>query len=742
MVSKYINFRPQLVFAEQSAGSAVVLTTEQKLSLYKKSQKSGISTDVLEEVYQRGYTTWNESFGQTAEQFAFDRVNSFIAGGFAAELDEDLMNEEKKGLWANIQAKRKRIESGSGERMRKPGSEGAPTNAALKASQTNEDKDPCWDNYKQVGMKKKGGKQVPNCVPEETAEKQSKNPNEPSSRFMGTTSLTNIYKEATPGQMKESNTLSTIKRVLKEQTPDWSRVKAAFRKIESGSHQGDYSVPKPKGMRGSASGAYAFTDQTWRGETRRQGVGTEFRRAVQAPPEVQDKVMRNKLERNYRAAGGDANPQASLRAVVNTHFTGNPAGRMSQKAIKNNRGVTADTYYERFQNAMESQPAAKPKTAAASTPSQAQPRAATTAQTSATDTGTRTVRRGDTLSSIAKSSGLDVAAIQKLNPDIKDINKIGVGQQIRLRAAEAPKAPETPKTETPKAAAAPKTDYTLGSSPRTGLRASGGALTPEVTKKPEGKDYTLGSQRTLQKPEEPKQPGVTVADPNTDLGDQIRRWMQPQVDRMIAARKQSQTPATPRAPAVLSPKPLTKTQEAERDAEEKNTAEKAAADQAVYRGNVDTGQRGMPLPKGISDFLKDITPKPVAPRTQRDIDAATVRNSPPGSTVGSRYGAEGPNDDSEAAKKKLNTIKEAVHQGRKVTLNKPFRTPGGPKKSAVYVDPDGDGKAKIVRFGDPKLSIKKDQPGRKKSYCARSGGQGNLTKKDSANYWSRKAWDC
>lgn len=29
--------------------------------------------------------------------------------------------------------------------------------------------DPCWKGYKQIGMKKKGGKQVPNCVPEETA---------------------------------------------------------------------------------------------------------------------------------------------------------------------------------------------------------------------------------------------------------------------------------------------------------------------------------------------------------------------------------------------------------------------------------------------------------------------------------------------------------------------------------------------------------------------------------------------
>ena len=27
--------------------------------------------------------------------------------------------------------------------------------------------DPCWDTHKQVGMKKKGGRMVPNCVPKE-----------------------------------------------------------------------------------------------------------------------------------------------------------------------------------------------------------------------------------------------------------------------------------------------------------------------------------------------------------------------------------------------------------------------------------------------------------------------------------------------------------------------------------------------------------------------------------------------
>jgi len=40
----------------------------------------------------------------------------------------------KKGLYANIHAKRERIEAGSKERMRKPGSKNAPTEAAFKAA--------------------------------------------------------------------------------------------------------------------------------------------------------------------------------------------------------------------------------------------------------------------------------------------------------------------------------------------------------------------------------------------------------------------------------------------------------------------------------------------------------------------------------------------------------------------------------------------------------------------------------
>ena len=39
-----------------------------------------------------------------------------------------------KGLYSNINAKKKRIEAGSGEKMRKPGTKGAPTAKAFKES--------------------------------------------------------------------------------------------------------------------------------------------------------------------------------------------------------------------------------------------------------------------------------------------------------------------------------------------------------------------------------------------------------------------------------------------------------------------------------------------------------------------------------------------------------------------------------------------------------------------------------
>lgn len=85
-------------------------------------------------------------------------------------------------------------------------------------------------------------------------------------------------------------------------------------------------------------------------------------------------------------------------------------------------------------------------------------------------------------------------------------------------------------------------------------------------------------------------------------------------------------------------------------------------------------------------------------------------------------------------------LDEATYKGREVPLNKPMQ--GDVKKSKVYVDPDGDGKAKKVEFGDPNMTIKKNDPARRKSFRARHGcDDPDIPKpKDKARYWSCKAW--
>ena len=82
------------------------------------------------------------------------------------------------------------------------------------------------------------------------------------------------------------------------------------------------------------------------------------------------------------------------------------------------------------------------------------------------------------------------------------------------------------------------------------------------------------------------------------------------------------------------------------------------------------------------------------------------------------------------------TITEAEYQGKKVKLNDPIR--GGSKKFYVYVK-DGD-KVKKVSFGDTTgLSIKRDDPARRKSFRARHNCD-NPGPKTKARYWSCYQW--
>ena len=85
-----------------------------------------------------------------------------------------------------------------------------------------------------------------------------------------------------------------------------------------------------------------------------------------------------------------------------------------------------------------------------------------------------------------------------------------------------------------------------------------------------------------------------------------------------------------------------------------------------------------------------------------------------------------------------NKLEASEYQGRKVTLNKPFRTPDGPKKFSVYVKND-KGNVVKVNFGDPNMKIKKYIPERRKSFRARHNCD-NPGPKYKARYWSCKAW--
>jgi hypothetical protein len=76
----------------------------------------------------------------------------------------------------------------------------------------------------------------------------------------------------------------------------------------------------------------------------------------------------------------------------------------------------------------------------------------------------------------------------------------------------------------------------------------------------------------------------------------------------------------------------------------------------------------------------------------------------------------------------------------KKALNKPFRTPKGPKKFSVYVKND-KGNVVKVNFGDPNMEIKRDDPARRKSFRARHKCDTSPGPRWKAKYWSCKMWE-
>lgn len=155
---------------------------EQIEGLKKKSEKSGIPYGILKTVYDRGMAAYKTGHrpGATAQQWAFARVNSFITKG--------------KGTWG-----------------------GADKDLAAKVKgSTKSEQAPCWDGYKQVGMKNKGGKQVPNCVKESLS--GAENPpfkSKAGAGEFGTDKLEKTYRKGTPGQSEEVEEMDMKERANK-----------------------------------------------------------------------------------------------------------------------------------------------------------------------------------------------------------------------------------------------------------------------------------------------------------------------------------------------------------------------------------------------------------------------------------------------------------------------------------------------------------------------------------------------
>jgi hypothetical protein len=89
----------------------------------------------------------------------------------------------------------------------------------------------------------------------------------------------------------------------------------------------------------------------------------------------------------------------------------------------------------------------------------------------------------------------------------------------------------------------------------------------------------------------------------------------------------------------------------------------------------------------------------------------------------------------------IENLNEADYKGRSVTLNKPMRDDSGKKKFKVYVKNQKTGNVKVIRFGDPNMRIKKNNPKRKKSFRARHKCDTAAGKnKSTARYWSCRNW--
>lgn len=114
-------------------------------------------------------------------------------------------------------------------------------------------------------------------------------------------------------------------------------IRAILETLKAKESSGDYTVQNPKPDQ-TASGAYGYTDGTWRAMTKKYGIGTEYKSAKEAPPEIQDMVAATNVREILLENNND------VTKVPLVWYTGNPRGEISQKALDVNDGLTPAEY--------------------------------------------------------------------------------------------------------------------------------------------------------------------------------------------------------------------------------------------------------------------------------------------------------------------------------------------------------------------------------------------------------------
>lgn len=124
------------------------------------------------------------------------------------------------------------------------------------------------------------------------------------------------------------------------------QIMEALKSKESG---GDYSAEN-EDPRSSASGAYQYIDSTWRSLTRKYGIGQEYARAKDAPPNIQDEVARRNIQEILAQNNGN------IAAVPNMWYSGNAQGRLTEEQLAVNNGLTQERYSADFFRRLGQQP--------------------------------------------------------------------------------------------------------------------------------------------------------------------------------------------------------------------------------------------------------------------------------------------------------------------------------------------------------------------------------------------------